>query len=143
MNPWNRLRILDLGSLERVYSLEFASHGAEVVGIEGRESSNVHTRFAAAALGLANVEFFTDDVRNLSQEKYGRFDVVFCSDILYHLPGFDACEFLSMIARICERLTIINTQAEASLTDQSSFDWRGKVQGNNEALAHISFLKSA
>jgi hypothetical protein len=123
--PWSQLRILDLGSLEGAYSLEFASHGAQVVGIEGRESSNVHARFAAEALGLSNVEFFTDDVRNLSQEKYGRFDVVYCSGLLYHLPGVDACEFLSAIAQICQRLTIIDTQV--GLTDQSSINWRGRI----------------
>lgn len=38
--PWPQLRILDLGSLERVFALEFASHGAQVVAIEGREINN-------------------------------------------------------------------------------------------------------
>src|ERR1700722_16918965 len=66
--PWNQLRILDLGSLEGIFALEFASQGAQVVAIEGRESNNVHSRFAAEALGMSNVEFVTDDVRNLSQE---------------------------------------------------------------------------
>jgi len=124
MKPWDQLRILDLGSLEGVYALEFASHGARVVGIEGRESNNVHARFAAEALGLSNIEFITDDVRNLSQEKYGRFDVVFCSGILYHLAGVDASEFLSSIAQICQRLMIIDTFV--GLTDHSSIDWKGK-----------------
>src|SRR5438552_1298143 len=86
VKPWDQLHILDLGSLEGFYGLEFASHGAHVVGIEGRESNNVHARFSAEVLGLSNIEFITDDVRNLSQAKYGRFDVVFCAGILYHLP---------------------------------------------------------
>src|ERR1700751_2093263 len=47
---WDQLRILDLGSLEGFYALEFASRGARVVAIEGRESNNVHARFAAEAL---------------------------------------------------------------------------------------------
>src|SRR6516164_2770384 len=66
--PWDQLRILDLGSLNGTHSLEFASHGAQVVGIEGRESSNAHARFAADVLGLSNAEFITDDVRNLCRE---------------------------------------------------------------------------
>ena len=124
LKPWDRLRILDLGSLEGVYALEFASHGAQVVGIEGRESNNAHSRFAAEALGLSNIEFVTDDVRNLCQEKYGRFDVVFCSGILYHLPGTDACRFLSSIAQVCKRLTIIDTHV--GLRADASISWEGR-----------------
>lgn len=123
VKPWDQLRILDLGSLEGFYALEFVSHGAQVVGIEGRESNNVHARFAAEALGLSNIEFITDDVRNLCQEKYGRFDVVVCSGILYHLPGADACRFLSSIARVCKRLAIINTHV--GLRADGSISWEG------------------
>src|SRR5215469_7723631 len=125
MKPWDQLRVLDLGSLEGIYALEFASHGAQVVGIEGRESNNAHARFAAEALGLSNVEFVTDDVRNLCQEKYGRFDVVFCSGILYHLTGVDCCCLLSSIAQMCQRLTIIDTQV--GMKSDSSFSWKGKT----------------
>jgi SAM-dependent methyltransferase len=123
VQPWDRLRILDLGSLEGFYALEFASHGARVVAIEGRESNNAHARFAAEALGIANIEFITDDVRNLCQERYGRFDVVFCSGILYHLPGVDACRFLRSIAQVCKRLTIIDTNV--GLRADSSISWEG------------------
>jgi len=123
MKPWNQLRILDLGSLEGFYSLEFASHGAEVVAIEGRESNNAHARFAAEALGIQNVEFVTDDVRNLSPEKYGHFDVVFCSGILYHLAGADACRFLASIKRVCKRLTIIDTHV--GLKPDHTIRWEG------------------
>ena len=123
MKPWNQLRILDLGSLEGIYSLEFASHGAEVVAIEGRESNNAHARFAAEVLEFRNVEFITDDVRNLSPEKYGQFDVVFCSGILYHLAGADACRFLASITKVCKRLTIIDTHV--GLKPDHSIRWEG------------------
>jgi SAM-dependent methyltransferase len=123
MKPWNQLRILDLGSLEGIYSLEFASHGAEVVAIEGRESNNAHARFAAEVLDCRNVEFITDDVRNLSREKYGQFDVVFCSGILYHLTGADACGFLRSITKVCKRLTIIDTHV--GLKPEHSIRWEG------------------
>ena len=123
LKPWNQLRILDLGSLEGIYSLEFASHGAEVVAIEGRETNNAHARFAAQVLECRNVEFVTDDVRNLSPEKYGHFDVVFCSGILYHLPGADACRFLASIRKVCKRLTIIDTHF--GLKPEHSICWEG------------------
>ena len=107
--PWKDLRILDLASLEGIFAIEFALQGAQVVGIEGREASNARARFAAKALGVTNVEFFTDDVRNLSVEKYGKFDVVFCSGLLYHLGDVDGCAFVKSMADVCSNLLIIDT----------------------------------
>jgi SAM-dependent methyltransferase len=121
--PWDQLRILDLGSLEGFFALEFASHGAQVVGIEGRESNNARARLAAEALGISNIDFLTDDVRNLGQKKYGQFDVVLCSGILYHLSGADACWLLYSIAQVCKHLTIIDTHV--GLKADASAEWEG------------------
>jgi hypothetical protein len=122
--PWEELRILDLASLEGIFALEFASHGAQVLAIEGREPNNARARFAAEVLGLSSVEFVTDDVRNLSEKKYGRFDVVLCSGILYHLPGDEGCEFIRSIAGVCLRLAIIDTHV--GLQEKSSCSWEGR-----------------
>jgi 2-polyprenyl-3-methyl-5-hydroxy-6-metoxy-1,4-benzoquinol methylase len=72
--PLDRLRIVDLACLEGQYAIEFARHGATAIGIEGRESNIAKARFAKEALGLDNLEFRQDDVRNLSAAKYGHFD---------------------------------------------------------------------
>ncbi len=145
LKSWNQLRILDLGSLEGIYALEFASHGAEVVAIEGRDSNNAHARFAAEVLECRNVEFVTDDVRNLSPEKYGQFDVVFCSGILYHLTGADACRFLASIKKVCKRLTIIDTQF--GLKPEHSMCWEGHSYSGfvfrEHALGDTPEVKSA
>jgi len=122
--PWTDLRILDLGSLEGQFSLEFASKGARVVAIEGREANNTKARAAAASRGLGNVEFITDDVRNPLQKRHGRFDVVLCSGILYHLPGEDGCHLIKTIAELCTNLTLIDTHI--GLTDFKTVEWNGK-----------------
>ncbi|MEB8584318.1 class I SAM-dependent methyltransferase, partial [Bacillus cereus] len=86
---FKNLRILDLACLEGHYAIEFAMQGATVVGIEGRESNIQKAIFAKDLLRLENLTFYQDDVRNLSAEKYGHFDIVLCSGILYHLDCSD------------------------------------------------------
>jgi 2-polyprenyl-3-methyl-5-hydroxy-6-metoxy-1,4-benzoquinol methylase len=107
--PLNQLRVLDLACLEGIYALEFALHGAEVVGVEIREAHLGKARFAQAALGLNNVEFVQDDVRNLNAEKYGLFDVVLCIGILYHLDAPDCFQFVESMFEVCKGVTIIDT----------------------------------
>jgi hypothetical protein len=135
--PWSELRILDLGSLEGFFALEFASHGAQVVGIEGRETNNAIARAVARSRNLLNVEFITEDVRKLSLESYGRFDVVLCSGILYHLPATDGCEFVQSIADVCKHLTIIDTHV--GLLDcrpALSCYWRGHTYCGTSFTEH-------
>jgi SAM-dependent methyltransferase len=107
--PLSSLRVLDLACLEGMYGIEFARQGAEVVGIEARESHIEKARFAAEALSLGNITFAQDDVRNLSAEKYGHFDVVLCLGILYHLNAPDVFHFMERISDVCRRLLIIDT----------------------------------
>jgi SAM-dependent methyltransferase len=134
--PWTEIRILDLGSLEGQYSLEFAARGAQVVAIEGREENNAKARAAATSLNLSGIEFITDDVRNLSLERYGKFDVVLCSGILYHLPGEDACRLIQTISEVCDHLTIIDTHV--GLVDSKTIVWEGKKYGGAVFQEHAS-----
>jgi hypothetical protein len=53
-------------------------------------------------------------VRNLSVEKYGRFDVVLCLGILYHLNAPDVFHFVERISEVCQRLLIIDTHLAAT-----------------------------
>jgi 2-polyprenyl-3-methyl-5-hydroxy-6-metoxy-1,4-benzoquinol methylase len=87
------LRILDLACLEGLYGIELALQGAQVVGIEGREANLVKARFTQDVLGLETINFFQDDVRNLSPEKYGRFDVVLCLGIFYRASLYSVGSF--------------------------------------------------
>jgi len=67
--PLSQCRVLDLACLEGHYALEFAAHGSEVVGIEGRAASVAKCNFARDALGFVRAVFHQDDVRNLSVAK--------------------------------------------------------------------------
>jgi 2-polyprenyl-3-methyl-5-hydroxy-6-metoxy-1,4-benzoquinol methylase len=107
--PLDQLRVLDLACHEGGYALELARHGATVVGIEGRRENVEKARFAADALRLDRATFIEDDVRNLALSIHGRFDVVLCLGIHYHLEGHDAIRLLERCFECCDHLAIIRT----------------------------------
>ncbi|MFH1010031.1 MAG: class I SAM-dependent methyltransferase, partial [bacterium] len=122
--PLENLRVLDLACLEGLYAIELARHGANVVGIEIREANIEKARFAKNILSLNNLEFFQDDVRNLSKEKYGHFDLVLCLGILYHLDVPDVFSFLERIADVCLKFAIIDTHV--SIAPERLYTHRGR-----------------
>jgi SAM-dependent methyltransferase len=108
--PLESTRVLDLACAEGIYSIEFARHGASVLGIEGRQAHIEKALFAKDALSVKNVDFVQDDVRNLSKDKYGSFDVVLCLGILYHLDVPDVFHFIERIAEVCDDIAVIDTR---------------------------------
>lgn len=128
--PIAALRILDLACLEGMYSIEFARFGAEVVGIEVRELNLAKARFAKKALGLRNVEFFQDDVRNINHHTYGEFDVVLMTGILYHIDQVDQLPFLAAASDMCKNLMYIDTHV--ALTPDREFTADGMTFTGSE-----------
>jgi SAM-dependent methyltransferase len=106
--PISELCILDLASLEGQFSFEFASRGATVTGIEGRQS-NIEKALTLGEKLKLPVTFIKDDVRNLSAQRYGNFDVVLSLGILYHLDGPDILPFLKAIYEICRDFVVVDT----------------------------------
>ncbi len=134
--PLAQCRVLDLACLEGHYALEFASHGAEVVGIEGRAASVAKCDFARDQLGFARATFFQDDVRNLSAEKYGHFDIVICSGLLYHLPAADAWRLIQAMYEVSRRIVVIDTFVALSARVSVQLEgvaYHGHVYGEHAA----------
>src|SRR5438132_2247529 len=121
---FNGLRVLDIGSFEGAHSIEFALRGSQVLGVEGRDANLAKARFAQEILGLTNVEFVKDDVRNISVDKYGQFDVVLCSGILYHLDEPDIFTFLDSVASVVRKCAIIDTHI--SVLPEQKVSFRGE-----------------
>jgi len=115
--PLDQLRILDLGAHEGGYAIELARHGAEVVAVEARDAHVAKGRFAKECLGLENLEIIHDDVRNLSVDRNGTFDVVLCLGILYHLDAPDIVPFLNAVSAASADLTLLETQMSLRGTD--------------------------
>lgn len=122
--PFKDLRVLDLACLEGLYGLELALQGAKVMAIEGREANLAKARFTQDILSLDQIEFVQDDVRNLSKEKYGTFDVVLCIGIFYHLNAPDIFEFIEKISEVCDQFAIIDTHV--SQVADSCYSYKNK-----------------
>jgi hypothetical protein len=101
-------RILDLACLEGLFAIEFARMGASTVGLEIREAHLAKARFVQKVHGLARCQFVKGDVRDIPKE-LGRFDVIICAGILYHLDFPDCVHFLKDIAARATDLVIVDS----------------------------------
>lgn len=107
--PLEQCRVLDLACLEGHYAIEFALHGAKAVGTEGRAVSVAKCDYVREALNLTRLRFVQDDVRNLSKEAYGSFDIVICSGLLYHLTADAVCTLIHTLGQITARVLLLDT----------------------------------
>ena len=122
LKPLGELRVLDLGCLDGIFSIEFAQHGARAVGIEVREANLAKARFCQRVLGLQNLEFHLGDARNISAEKYGRFDAIICSGLLYHLEATDGVKLLSTMHSMTDRMVVIDTHIALAAAEKVTVD---------------------
>jgi len=122
--PVHKLRVLDLACLEGMYSVELARIGASVLAIEGREANLAKAAFVKRVLNLERMHLIHDDVRNLSREQHGEFDIVLCLGILYHLDAPDVFTFLEHVAEVCSGFAIIATHT--SLAPVAAETYKGR-----------------
>jgi SAM-dependent methyltransferase len=119
-------RVLDLGCNTGGFSLELAKLGAaEVIGVEGRPENLADGIERRAAEGLDQVQFLTpEDVRAVTRERFGEFDVVLCLGILYHLDVPAVFEFAREVAAMCRGYALIETQVALSAKGTAEFEGR-------------------
>ena len=127
------LRVLDLGAGEGGLSLEFARQGAQVVCVEGREANLEKARFVAEALGIENISFLQDDVRNL-RTLQREFDLALCYGLLYHLEAAAVFELIENIHRLTARLAVIDTHY--SLVAAHTEEFRGEAYAGSRFREH-------
>jgi 2-polyprenyl-3-methyl-5-hydroxy-6-metoxy-1,4-benzoquinol methylase len=131
--PISELRVLDLGCEEGVFGVEFARHGAEVVAVDGRESNLIHTRFLAEAVGVTDrFQTIRSDVRELNPDELGRFDVVLCLGLLYHLDRSDLLPFARLLRSLSGWGTVIQTKI--ALRARQRFEAEGRVYTGHSYL---------
>jgi SAM-dependent methyltransferase len=78
-------RVLELGALEGGHTVELARRGYQVTAVEGRPENVARARWIFRLLGIDAV-MVAADLETVPLREFGRFDTVFCSGLLYHLP---------------------------------------------------------
>ena len=123
--PFDKLRILDLGCGEGAYAIEAGLRGAEIVALDARTQRMDKGAACAKRHGITNVRFVQEDVRNVTHETFGSFDVVYLLGLLYHLDAPDVFSVLERIYVLCGGVLLIDTLI--SLKAQDDVEWRGEV----------------
>jgi SAM-dependent methyltransferase len=118
--------ILDLGSLEGGQTFALARHpGVEhVVGLEARASNIEKTRFVQELLHISNARFVEADLEKTDLVSFGKFDAVFCSGLLYHLP--EPWKLIDQIPQVASNLFIWTHYADDLQADRSMDGFNGK-----------------
>ncbi len=134
VKPFGDLRILDLGCGEGVYSIEAGLRGAQVVAVDARTRRMDEGRACAERHGLDNVRFLQQDVRRLTRDSYGLFDVVYFLGLLYHLDETDLFAVLENIYDLCQNLLLIDTLISLDAPDVC--EWRGEYYRGKRCREH-------
>lgn len=98
--------ILELGSLEGGHSFGLARNPnvERIVALEGRAFNIARSQFVQKLLGVSRVTFVEANLEEAELAAHGKFDAVFCSGLLYHLP--EPWTLIRQCARVSSNLFI-------------------------------------
>jgi len=103
-------RVLELGPLDGRDTVLLARECREVIAIEGRINNVTDTRDAVYGDGLGNVDVRFDNLETCDLAVLGRFDCVWASGILYHLPApWDLVRRIAGVSDVCLGWTHVAT----------------------------------
>lgn len=118
--PNEQLRVLDLACRTGAFTWALADAGHEAFGLEGRADNLTF----AAERPENGAQYMLGDVRDLSAETHGTFDVTLCLGILYHLGDTDAIGLLRAMRAVTSDFAVIDTHVGAPV---DSTDIEGQV----------------
>jgi len=109
VHDWRSVRCLDIACNEGFFSFELARRSArEVVGFDARPVVIEKAQLVQSKLKHANVSFSVFDLEQLGPEWKGRFDIVLCLGIIYHLENPIGC--LRRVRGVTTKVCVIDTQ---------------------------------
>ena len=105
-------RVLDIGARDGFFSLICEQRGAQRVVAVDHQDVNKTGFPILQEIFDSRVEYVTENVYDLSMEKHGKFDLVLCLGLLYHLR--DPLHALSAIRQVCDSILYV----ESFVSDQ-------------------------
>jgi SAM-dependent methyltransferase len=133
--------VLELGSLEGAHSFILAQHPGmkRVVAVEAREANLRKARFVQELLQIRNLEFAQANLEHAELASFGKFDAVFCSGLLYHLPW--PWKLIEQLPAVAPHLFIWTQYAAETEAHDVGHGLRGKIHGEggpDEPLSGMS-----
>lgn len=111
------LRIADLGCLEGGFAMALSREGATVLGIEARATNLEKAALLKEHFELSGMELLCADVKDLTVERFGTFDVVLALGILYHID--QPVQWLRQVASATRGVLILDSHFAPA--DEPSF----------------------
>lgn len=133
--------ILELGALEGAHTFMLAQHPRvqRVLALEGRAANIRKAEFLRDVFKVSNVEFAQANLETDPLE-VGRFDAVFCSGLIYHLP--EPWTLLERLPRIAPKLFLWTMYSEDASADLVVDGYRGRRVNEGGADEPLSGLSS-
>ena len=132
--------ILELGALEGAHTFMLAQHPRvkRVLALEGRAANIRKAEFLKELFGANNVDFAQANLET-DPLAFGKFDAVFCSGLLYHLPEpWKLIERLPSIAPKLFMWTMYSADRHADLVVDGYRGRRVNEGGVDEPLSGLS-----
>lgn len=112
------LSVLDLACAEGQHSIELAMAGAgKVCGIEGRQLYVDRANFIARCFGADQAQFRQHDVRTLSPDDVGTFELVLFFGILHHLDKDDFFPMLRLLRTLTNDALLLYTHTVSDVAN--------------------------
>ena len=134
--------ILELGSLEGAHTFILAQRPgvSSVLALEGRELNLRKARFVQELLHVTNAKFEQANLESSDLAAFGKFDAVFCSGLMYHLP--EPWRLISQLPALAPKLFIWTHYAADADAEIVFGDLRGKIHGEGGAADPLSGMSA-
>jgi hypothetical protein len=134
--------ILELGSLEGAHTFLLAQRPGvrRVLALEGRDLNLRKARFIQELLHVPNATFAQANLENSDLAAFGKFDAVFCSGLIYHLP--EPWKLISQLPAIAPNLFIWTHYAAEADTEAVPGGLRGKIYIEGGAADPLSGMSA-
>lgn len=111
---------VDLACHQGYFSTELAKRGAQrVLGIDARPEHVADSTMIAQAMNLPQFEAVQSDVHAVTAGRYGKFDLVLCFGLIYHLEN--PVGALRVARDLCQGVCLVETQVVPNLS--GNVDW--------------------